>query len=346
MLTDVPRWGSSRTGQRATEGSQTLLSPFNRSDKVGDFWNSEQVRSTKTFGYAYPETDGPKDIFGELKKLYPKASLANGLMSRGPVRKEIVSGLEARAASHQQIAQTDLNTEMLLQTAQTAFAPQMLLQTAVQPAPVSPITKSVVEQISNVKLPEDRSIDKLAPEGKYLEWLIDIKAAKHALGGDFLVHFFIGDPDDANPQLYVANPTHVGAFSTFGQDEHTKCAKCLESQATKMQVTGQIPLTIALVERYLAGHVDGITLDDVVPFLQKNLHWRVTNLDGGRLHRADVSELLVTVVTNEVTLPGSESEMPVYADDVIPRPEITQNRDGEGRGMGTGYTGGDISIGA
>lgn len=48
--------------------------------------------------------------------------------------------------------------------------------------------------------------------------------------------------------------------------------------------------------------------------------------------------LQVFVVTNEVTLPEDDSQLPTYADDVVIHPEITTNRNGGGRGEGTGLT--------
>ena len=41
----------------------------------------------------------------------------------------------------------------------------------------------------------------------------------------------------------------------------------------------QIPLTIALIERYLAGIIDDLSEQSVVPYLTENLHWRVTQVN-------------------------------------------------------------------
>lgn len=42
-----------------------------------------------------------------------------------------------------------------------------------------------------------------------------------------------------------------------------------------MEVTGQIPLTLALTERYLAQMIPDLRAETVVPYMTKNLHWRV-----------------------------------------------------------------------
>ena len=63
-----------------------------------------------------------------------------------------------------------------------------------------------------VKIPPDRDFKNLVIDNKYLEWLVDIKAEKHANNGNFVVHVFLADPQDDNPALYIFNHNHVAAF--------------------------------------------------------------------------------------------------------------------------------------
>lgn len=64
--------------------------------------------------------------------------------------------------------------------------------------------------------------------------------------------------------------------------------------------------------------------------------------------QSDVRDLVVFVVSNEVTLPENDAQLPIYAPDVTVYPEITTKKDPnsegryEGRGNGTGLTEGDI----
>ena len=119
-------------------------------------------------------------------------------------------------------------------------------------------------------------INDLAPDGKYLEWITNLRALKHGLGGSFSVHIFLGDFERDNPSSWPFDPNHVGTFTVLGDSADTGCEKCQRDQHSNLQVTGQIPLTIALAERYLARQLDDLTPNSVVPYLQKNLHWRVT----------------------------------------------------------------------
>ena len=58
--------------------------------------------------------------------------------------------------------------------------------------------------------------------------------------------------------------------------------------------------------------------------------------------RRRVTGLRVFVISNEVTLPEDESELPIYAHNVVIHPEITTNANGSGRGDGTGLTAGGV----
>lgn len=122
----------------------------------------------------------------------------------------------------------------------------------------------------------------------------------------------------------------------------SQCAKCQSGRAGRQQVTGQIPLTIALAERYFAGLLDSLDAHDVTEYLKVNLHWEVVLGDGTRLarRRNEVDDLLVAVVSNEVRIPDDPAALPVYAPNLVPYPEVTTKADGSsGRGEGTGFTG-------
>ena len=115
----------------------------------------------------------------------------------------------------------------------------------------------------------------MAHDGKYLEWITNLKVQKHALDGTFFVHVFLGDFNRENPLAWRSDPNLVGTFSVLGELVGTGCKKCKKDREDQLQITGQVPLTLALAERYLAGQIDNLTPEKVVPYLQENLHWRV-----------------------------------------------------------------------
>ncbi|KAK1596707.1 uncharacterized protein LY79DRAFT_667261 [Colletotrichum navitas] len=314
------------------ETINTPLAPFAQSATGSnqEFWTSEGVRYTTAFGYVYPETQKSKfpnreAVLNELDRLYGRnASLANILRGGDEDFQAASEELRSRAKAH-------LKAEKPSSDA-AAVAP-LADQAAQKPLPDD-------DGSADIELPEGRDLKSLAgPDNKYLEWLVDIKAEKAELGGNYVVHVFLGDPDDETPLLYVTNHSHVGAFATFGQNEGTACRNCQEGRAAGQKITGQIPLTIALAERYVAGLVESLAPEHVIPYLQKNLHWRLALYNGEPQPRSRLDNLLVSVVSNEVTVPDSPTGLPQYADEVVPHPEATTKRNGGGRGDGTGYDG-------
>lgn len=319
----------------AKQKAATPLAPFNASEVINDFWTSAAAKDTKKFGHVYPETRDwvYKDaaaIKSQLRSLYSYGSLST-MFNEPSIKSNIVS----RARLHSLAAQIPLPTPTV-ESVQTDG---------------DKIPKEIAQKAASVKIPTDRDLKNLVIDNKYLEWLVDIKAEKHAKDGNFVVHVFLADPQDEKPALYIFNHDHVAAFSTLGQGRETGCEKCKVDQAERIEVTGQIPLTLALVERYQAGLLDGLTPEVVEPYLAKNLHWRVVTGNAQLAPRDQINGLLVGVVTCEVTVPTDVNALPRYAAHVVPRPAATTRKQEdwsgdqpEGRGNGTGYTGGHIPV--
>ena len=330
----TPKIGSgTRTNDPNTPSTKdTPLAPFNASERKSDYWTSELIRNTKTFGYVYPETRDwlfpSKDaINGELDKTYERCSLASTVLADVANSKKAIKELKCRARFHQQVVNTSLDTQTILEAVQNN---------------AGQLPQDIIDQRSELKLPEDRDVGDLIIGNKYLEWLVDVKAEKHANNGDFVVHFFLDEPEDDNPALYIFNPNHVATFSTFGQGGNTGCKKCKKDEAARLEVTGQIPLTLGLAERYLSGHIAGLDVASVEDYLKQNLHWRVTTQNDEPIDRSQIQSLLIGVVTNEVTLPADPAGRPQYSPHIVPRPAVTTKLNGDPRGDGTGYIGGQI----
>ncbi|KAM5360882.1 hypothetical protein ACJZ2D_013449 [Fusarium nematophilum] len=335
------RSGNWATPARGREDRLTPLLPFYRS--TNEFWTSDEVRDTATFGYAYPETKSwnftdpglyRDNIKEQLRALYPSGSFANMVLASRAGDEKPEATLKERAKKLTQVEKVEAPN-----TALTALS----LAHAAKPS-IAAHLKSILlpVEIPKVQIPKERSVVDLVKGETYLEWLVNIKAVKHALGGRYLVHVFLGPvPLEEPTVLYAISPYHVGTFSPFGQAEETSCGKCQEDQAARVEITGQIPLTIALAERYFAGQLPSLGEEDVKTYLQTNLHWEVVDKDGRRLrsHRDRLDGLLVGVVSNEVTLPEAVDGFPRYSEYITVYPEITTKEDGSrGRGEGTGIT--------
>lgn len=251
-----------KTGRkREIESAKTPLWPFRNAQ---GWYDSNNVKRTEDFGYTYPETAGLSSppsaqqlrrLVSTINDIYPSPPI---IVSRSLRRQESAGEeLLPKAALLRRIADEKV-------TASHAKAMTLVQQLPEQQT----LLKRSLE-------PEKPLLRNLAPDNAYLEWLVNIKAEKHALGGNYSVNVFLGPVQEDQIVLWPLSPHYVGTFSPFGQDADTQCPKCKEDQAERVQITGQIPLTLALMERYLAEILPDIRPETVVPYLQKNLHWRV-----------------------------------------------------------------------
>jgi tyrosinase len=118
-------------------------------------------------------------------------------------------------------------------------------------------------------------VSRLAPHGKYYEWITNISVQKHCLGGPFGVHIFLGDvPTD--PLSWLTHKNNVGEFFVLASDTaHSGCDKCKKDEEAKVQVRGIVPLTSTLTGFVVQGSLGSLEPADVVPYLIKHMHWRV-----------------------------------------------------------------------
>lgn len=82
--------------------------------------------------------------------------------------------------------------------------------------------------------------------------------------------------------------------------------------------------TLIIFQEIKKGNCPSLDKTNVLPWLTKNLHWRVTLADGTEKNRTEVPGLLVSVVTTEVNLPVGQR--PQYTGVYVTHPEITAGR--------------------
>lgn len=258
-------WENFVTKKNEDEDIDSKLYPF-RPD-VNSWYDSKMVKRVEPFGYSYEEIKGLK---------YPTSAA-----DKAALIKKIESIYYPLPTAIQQSMQE-------IDTAGQDFLSQAYVVQEIEKKELPATVAQLEAVVKRLPTPEDLLktslrpkkplLRKLAAERKYLEWITNIKAEKHALGGTYSVHIFLGQLDEENVALWPAAPSHVGTFAPLGQSTTTGCGKCQEDQRDHTQVTSQIKLTIALVERYLAGIIPDLTVESVVPYLTKNLHWRVAKV--------------------------------------------------------------------
>ena len=257
--------------KKDVENIDTPLWPFRPDEEKwskNEWYTSRSVGNTEDFGYTYPETEGFS---------YPAT----------PSQKTKL--LETIGNTYDSMAKHILQSKNGVRTAGKDLLPQAHIVKQIEAERI-PATAASLEKLAS-NIPERKTLLEeslkpskpflrdLAPNNKYLEWITNIKAEKHTLGGRYTVHVFLGPADDGtDTALWPISPTHVGTFAPLGQPSTTGCGKCQADQRDRTQITGQIPLTIALAERYLAGIISDLGEESVKPYLTENLHWRVVKV--------------------------------------------------------------------
>ncbi|TVY38862.1 Tyrosinase [Lachnellula subtilissima] len=140
------------------------------------------------------------------------------------------------------------------------------------------------------------------------EWIVNLKADKHALNGSFFVHIFLGD-FGSDPTGWSFEPNLVGTWAVLD--------KFNTANAPNKPVSGTIPLTGVLSKLVLANELQSLDPDVVQPYLTANLKYRVTLLDDTEVGNGDVPSLSVTVISAPVVPPQTDSELPSWGATVV-----------------------------
>ena len=118
-----------------------------------------------------------------------------------------------------------------------------------------------------------------------LDWSVRIKVGKHALQGQsFTVFVFLSSDADVppNPAEWFVYPAFVGEHSVFASSMFRRCANC-----QRQQEAGVITEGVVHLNRTLVGKVASFEPDDVAPFLQSNLTWRIQKVSFASVYPFD-----------------------------------------------------------
>lgn len=198
-------------------------------------------------------------------------------------------------------------------------------------------------------MPIPVSLAHLAPNNTYTEWVVNVRAQKHGLGGPFRILVFLGDFNTASPATWDTEFNLVGRVSVLARDitpnptttstseaqpetqSQGRCAKCVDDAASELMVSGTVPLTSALLQDIVIDHeINSLRSEEVVPHLKAKLAWRVTMFDhagGAEVDANAVPGLKVSVASTEVRIRG-EDGLPEYSGEYQVWPEVTEGKAG------------------
>jgi tyrosinase len=333
-------WSTWTTRAGTIETADSRLPPF--WDKTGaNFWTPAQVKTTTTFGYAYPETQRWQFPTTQAYQTALRQNIVNLYGGNAfTAFAESLTGtpqLVNLAASNTAASATDLKKDAKASIVHVAAAPaqdppthEIHTSDAAHPDAQKPLAPSQGKEPADSPsspgtAPIPDSLKHLAPNGEYTEWIVNVRAVKHVLGQTYRVLVFLGsiNPD---PRAWDLEYNCVGRVTVLGRSTTTGCAKCRDDAAQRLCVTGSVPLTSALLQDIVAGRLQDLSRDSVVPYLKQELKWRVTLFDGEEKPVAEVPGLRVSVVATNVRI-GVDG-LPNYSGEYEEFFEITAGQPG------------------
>ncbi|KAL9057798.1 MAG: hypothetical protein Q9162_002139 [Coniocarpon cinnabarinum] len=150
-------------------------------------------------------------------------------------------------------------------------------------------------------LPSDLA-RQLTPTGRGpFDYLAKVTIQPYSLGGSARVFLFLGEPASEDPSTWHTDASCVGWVGTFaspGMNENTL-------------TQSSVPLTAALLKQQANGIIPGISPNQTMPLLTKQLNWRVSG-PNGVIAPEDVPGLTVGVHSAPVTPAKSLTEFPKF----------------------------------
>lgn len=253
-------YSSHTTSPGEVEDSQTALTPFFVNET--HFWTSDMVRDHQVFGYTYADVANKsrEEVVGLVNNLYGHFSPTSMFIEID--RSERQRDGDGKNSDHR----GPYRGNGLSWNSQTSARP---------------------------------SLNAVFSGNKYREWLANIRVTKHAMGGSFSIHLFLGEvPFD--PSMWLVASSLVGTLGVFAH-------KGAHGMAPSRKVAGTIPITSALMYMVASGNVSSLHANDIEPFLKSNLELRVSLTNGTIVEAHEVDGLRVEIVSAMVKAPESEN---------------------------------------
>ena len=174
---------------------------------------------------------------------------------------------------------------------------------------------------------EDRAAKVLTPlianNGSLFQYVANIETARYALNGSYNIFLFNGNPTSEDPAEWILDANLIGPMGVLASEAMS---------ASNTVAQGSIPLTRTLsnVISSGAGLLADLTEANVVPYLVKNLQWRIAGPTGLEIDPASVPDFDISVFASTASQ-VSGSELPVWSE-FIPLEDVTKDRSGTGSG--------------
>ncbi|KAH9828396.1 Common central domain of tyrosinase [Teratosphaeria destructans] len=157
----------------------------------------------------------------------------------------------------------------------------------------------------------------VASNGSLFQYVANMQLPRFGLDGPYNIYLFNGEPVSPSPVDWCTDANFIGVVSNLA----------LPGSHQEILTTASIPLTRALQKIVGEGMLGSLMEDITVPWLAKNLEWKIVAYNGSIIDPSGLEGFKVSVYSTTSSQPESLEELPQWSD-FVPLPEITKAKPG------------------
>ncbi|KAF2165127.1 hypothetical protein M409DRAFT_67411 [Zasmidium cellare ATCC 36951] len=314
----------------STQNAGSPLTPFRKDSS--SFWTTDEVRDWKTtFSYTYPEfstSDGTKaSIVNFVNSLYgPNANLTAASISKNAETDSAGNSgraLEPSTGSSSSSASSTSAASSTSSSASASSSSSAVSSSVSSPPPFNANNATATATsgrafptggFQNFTVPNNSSFN--APNGSTYQYTCHVQTPRYTLNGSYIVYVFDSPAKSNDSSTWLGDEGCAGIIGVLAGGEMAN---------PDVHLSGAIPLTTHLQKRVEQGKLPSMAEKNAVPYLTKNLHWRIAR-EGKEINIQNVPTFNAAVFSGTSNKP-SEGSLGTW-NSYVPQVEVTKGKAG------------------
>lgn len=156
----------------------------------------------------------------------------------------------------------------------------------------------------------------MAPNGSVYQYQCNVDTPRYAFNGSYVVYVFDGQPSSNDSSTWLGDDGCIGQIGILAGGD-------MASMDTLS--SGSVPVTRHLQKMYKAGKISGLSEDVVVPYMTKNLNWKIV-YQGQEVHPDALTGYKASFVSGLLS-PITDGKLPTWSN-LIPHVDVTKGKAG------------------
>lgn len=309
----------------STQNAGSPLTPFRKDSS--SFWTTDEVRDwTTTFSYTYPEfstSDGSKaSIVNFVNSLYgPNANATAGSISKNAENGSDGNSGRSNAPSSSSTSSSASSTAASSTSAAASSTSSKASMSSKAPFSAKNATATASGGFAhptggfhNSTVPSNPSFN--APNGSTYQYTCHVQTPRYTLNGSYIVYVFDSPAKSNDSTTWLGDEGCVGIIGVLAGGEMAN---------PDVHLSGAVPMTSHLQKRCDEGKLASMAEKDAVPYLAKNLHWRIAR-EGQEVNVQNVPTFQAAVFSGTSSKP-SEGSLGTW-NSYVPQVEVTKGKAG------------------